>query len=60
MIQTLLYIKEGNYYTYGHLFIYREDGKITEKTNLSVSIKGTEIILNYIQSRISETLTELK
>ena len=60
LIQTLLYLKEGNFSTDGQRLTDRAEEKLSAKTSLSVSNKGREIIPNYIQSRISETLTELK
>ena len=60
LIQTLLYLKEGNFSTDGQRLTDRAEEKFSAKANLSVSNKGREIIPNYIQSRISETLTELK
>ncbi|MCY7041290.1 phosphoenolpyruvate carboxylase [Streptococcus sanguinis] len=60
LIQTLLYLKEGNFSTDGQRLTNRTEEKLSAKANLSVSNKGREIIPNYIQSRISETLTELK
>ena len=60
LIQTLLYLKEGNFSTDGQRLTDRAEETLSTKTNLSVSNKGREIIPNYIQSRISETLTELK
>lgn len=60
LIQTLLYLKEGNFSSDGQRLTDRAEEKFSAKTNLSVSNKGREIIPNYIQSRISETLTELK
>ncbi|WP_314365731.1 phosphoenolpyruvate carboxylase [uncultured Streptococcus sp.] len=60
LIQTLLYLKEGNFSTDGQRLTDRAEETLSAKTNLSVSNKGREIIPNYIQSRISETLTELK
>ena len=60
LIQTLLYLKEGNFSTDGQRLTDRAEEKLSAKANLSVSNKGREIIPNYIQSRISETLTELK
>lgn len=60
LIQTLLYLKEGNFSSDGQRLTDRAEEKLSAKANLSVSNKGGEIIPNYIQSRISETLTELK
>ena len=60
LIQTLLYLKEGNFSNDGQRLTDRAEEKFSAKANLSVSNKGREIIPNYIQSRISETLTELK
>ena len=60
LIQTLLYLKEGNFSNAGQRLTDRAEETLSTKTNLSVSNKGREIIPNYIQSRISETLTELK
>ena len=60
LIQTLLYLKEGNFSNEGQRFTDRAEKTLSTKTTPSVSNKGREIIPNYIQSRISETLTELK
>jgi len=60
LIQTLLYLKEGNFSNDGQRLTDRAEETLSAKVNLSVSNKGREIIPNYIQSRISETLTELK
>ena len=60
LIQTLLYLKEGKFSSDGQRLTDRAEEKLSAKANLSVSNKGGEIIPNYIQSRISETLTELK
>ena len=60
LIQTLLYLKEGNFSSDDQRLTDRAEEKFSAKANLSVSNKGREIIPNYIQSRISETLTELK
>jgi len=60
LIQTLLYLKEGNFSNEGQPFTDRAEKTLSTKTTPSVSNKGREIIPNYIQSRISETLTELK
>ena len=60
LIQTVLYLKEGNFSTDGQRLTDRAEEKLSAKTSLAVSNKGREIIPNYIQSRISETLTELK
>ena len=60
LIQTLLYLKEGNFSSDGQRLTDRAEEKLSAKANLSISNKGREIIPNYIQSRISETLTELK
>ena len=60
LIQTLLYLKEGNFSNEGQRFTNRAEKTLSTKTTPSVSNKGREIIPNYIQSRISETLTELK
>ncbi|WP_247948891.1 phosphoenolpyruvate carboxylase [Streptococcus gordonii] len=60
LIQTLLYLKEGNFSNEGQRFTDRDEKTLSTKTTPSVSNKGREIIPNYIQSRISETLTELK
>ena len=60
LIQTLLYLKEGNFSNEGQRFTDRAEKTLSNKTTPSVSNKGREIIPNYIQSRISETLTELK
>ena len=60
LIQTLLYLKEGNFSNEGQRFTDRAEKTLSIKTTPSVSNKGREIIPNYIQSRISETLTELK
>ena len=60
LIQTLLYLKEGNFSNEGQCFTDRAEKTLSTKTTPSVSNKGREIIPNYIQSRISETLTELK
>lgn len=60
LIQTLLYLKEGNFSNDGQRLTDRAEEKLSAKANLSVSNKGRGIIPNYIQSRISETLTELK
>ena len=60
LIQTLLYLKEGNFSNEGQRLTDRAEKTLSAKTTPSVSNKGREIIPNYIQSRISETLTELK
>lgn len=60
LIQTLLYLKEGNFSNEGQRLTNRAEKTLSAKTTPSVSNKGREIIPNYIQSRISETLTELK
>ena len=60
LIQTLLYLKEGNFSNEGQRLTDRAEKTLSAKTTTSVSNKGREIIPNYIQSRISETLTELK
>ena len=60
LIQTLLCLKEGKFSSDGQRLTDRAEEKLSAKANLSVSNKGGEIIPNYIQSRISETLTELK
>ena len=60
LIQTLLYLKEGNFSNEGQRFTDRAEKTLSTKTTPSVSNKGREIIPNYIRSRISETLTELK
>ena len=60
LIQTLLYLKEGNFSNEGQRLTDRAEKTLSAKTTLSLSNKGREIIPNYIQSRISETLTELK
>ena len=60
LIQTLLYLKEGNFSSDDQRLTDRAEEKLSAKANLSVCNKGREIIPNYIQSRISETLTELK
>lgn len=60
LIQTLLYLKEGNFSNEGQRLTDRAEKTLSTKTTPSVSNKGREIIPNYIQSRISETLTELK
>lgn len=60
LIQTLLYLKEGNFSNDDQRLTDRAEEKLSAKANLSVSNKGRGIIPNYIQSRISETLTELK
>ena len=60
LIQTLLYLKEGNFSNEGQRLTDRAEKTLSAKTTPSLSNKGREIIPNYIQSRISETLTELK
>lgn len=60
LIQTLLYLKEGNFSNEGQRLTDQAEKTLSAKTTPSVSNKGREIIPNYIQSRISETLTELK
>lgn len=60
LIQTLLYLKEGNFSNDGQRLTDRAEKTLSAKTTPSLSNKGREIIPNYIQSRISETLTELK
>ena len=60
LIQTLLYLKEGNFSNEGQRLTNRAEKTLSAKTTPSLSNKGREIIPNYIQSRISETLTELK
>lgn len=60
LIQTLLYLKEGNFSNEGQRLTDRAEKTLSAKTTPSVSNKGREIIPNYIQSRIGETLTELK
>ena len=60
LIQTLLYLKEGNFSSDGQRLTDRAEETLSAKASISVSNKGREIIPNYIQSRISETLTELK
>ncbi|MBZ2133573.1 phosphoenolpyruvate carboxylase [Streptococcus gordonii] len=60
LIQTLLYLKEGNFSNESQRLTDRAEKTLSAKTTPSVSNKGREIIPNYIQSRISETLTELK
>ena len=60
LIQTLLYLKEGKFSSDDQRLTDRAEEKLSAKANLSVSNKGRGIIPNYIQSRISETLTELK
>ncbi|VTS23176.1 phosphoenolpyruvate carboxylase [Streptococcus gordonii] len=60
LIQTLLYLNEGNFSNEGQRLTNRAEKTLSAKTTPSVSNKGREIIPNYIQSRISETLTELK
>ena len=60
LIQTLLYLKEGNFSNEGQRLTDRAEKTLSAKTTPSLSNKVREIIPNYIQSRISETLTELK
>lgn len=60
LIQTLLYLKEGNFSNESQRLTDRAEKTLSAKTTPSLSNKGREIIPNYIQSRISETLTELK
>ena len=60
LIQTLLYLKEGNFSNEGQRLTDQAEKTLSAMTTPSVSNKGREIIPNYIQSRISETLTELK
>jgi len=60
LIQTLLYLKEGNFSNEGQRLTDRAEKTLSAKTTPSLSNKGREIIPNYIQSRFSETLTELK
>mgnify|MGYP002744134408 FL=1 len=60
LIQTLLYLKEGNFSNEGQRLTDQAEKTLSAKTTPSLSNKGREIIPNYIQSRISETLTELK
>ncbi|KXT84346.1 Phosphoenolpyruvate carboxylase [Streptococcus sp. DD11] len=60
LIQTLLYLKEGDFSGSGRHKAGGPGADRDSQNSLAVSNKGKEIIPNYIQSRINETLTELK
>ncbi len=47
LIQTLLYLKEGNFSSDDQRLTDRAEEKLSAKANLSVSNKGREIIPNY-------------
>ncbi|MDO4667483.1 MAG: phosphoenolpyruvate carboxylase [Streptococcus sp.] len=60
LVQTLLYLKEGDLASLVHKKMDKLKQDIEGNTSVSVTNKGREIIPNYVQSRINETLQDLK
>ena len=60
LIQTLLYLKEGNFSGEGHRLADKAEAVLHANAATSVSHNGREIIPNYIQSKLSGSLDELR
>lgn len=59
LIQTLLYLKEGNFSSEGHHLADKVGEVLNANARVSVTNNGKEIIPNYIQSRITDTIDGL-